>query len=163
MRSFVLTFSWVFIFALHAQDCPSVSKVPRVDSLYCEALHFAYLEDFQSSLIFFDQVIALDPEVEEVFFDRGIIKEHLGDKLGAIQDFSQAIKTQHHFADAYYLRGKLYLELNQYQLALNDLKRANRIDGMNAHAHCLCAEAAAYLKKTKLSQRKAEQCRLLNQ
>lgn len=163
MRFFVLILSWFLVFELQAQDCPSVSKIPTVDSLYCEALHFAYAEDFKASLILFDQIISLDPEVEEVFFDRGIIKEHLGDKTGAIQDFSQAIKTQHHFADAYYLRGKLHLELKQYELALKDLKRANRLDCMNAHAHCLCAEAATYLKKSKLSQRKAKQCRLLNQ
>lgn len=163
MRFFVLTFSWFLVCAFRAQDCPSVSKIQGVDSLYCEALHFAYAEDFKSSLIRFDQVIALDPSVDEVFFDRGIIKDHLGDKPGAIQDLSQAIKTQHHFADAYYLRGKLHLELNQYELALKDLKRANRLDSMNAHAHCLCAEAATYLKKSKLSQRKEKQCRLLNQ
>lgn len=163
MRFFTLSCSWVFVFAFQAQDCPSVSKNPKVDSLYCEALHFAYAENFKASLILFDQIISLDPEVEEVFFDRGILKEHVGDKLGAIQDFSCEIKRQHRFADAYYLRGKLYLESNQYKLALKDLKRANRLDSKNADAHCLCAEAATQLKKTKLSQRKATQCRLLKQ
>ncbi|MEN9700596.1 MAG: hypothetical protein RLZZ301_1794 [Bacteroidota bacterium] len=160
MRLFALIGLLLNGFLGSAQEAISRSKVAGVDSIYQLAIEAGYREQHQEAISYLTQVIALDPKTPEVYFDRGIQYEFLGMQTNAIADYTAAIKQNRHEADAWFLRGRMYVELHQYKLAFHDLNRANRLDPGNADAHCLCAEAAQHLNKTRQFQRKSAKCRL---
>ncbi|MEY4992137.1 MAG: hypothetical protein RI948_1015 [Bacteroidota bacterium] len=141
-----------------AQDSISVSKNPTVNSIYARAIQLSYEERFAEALPFFDQVIALDPLVSEIYLDRGIIKTRIGDQTGAIADFTLQLALTPRLADAYFLRGERYLQLHNYQSAWHDFKKVNRLDAGNADAYCFCAEAAQALHKVRQARKAAARC-----
>ncbi|OBQ20937.1 MAG: hypothetical protein AN481_16740, partial [Aphanizomenon flos-aquae LD13] len=58
---------------------------------------------------------------------RGIVRDELGDKPGAIDDYTQAIKINPNYANAYYNRGIVYYQLGDKQKAREDLQRAAQL------------------------------------
>lgn len=162
MNTFHLSLFFSLAGSLFAQQFQSVSKTPTVDSIYFQAIQMGYEERYSEALRFFDLVIALDPNVDQIYLDRGIIKSRLGDLHGAITDYSLQLKFSPKEADVYFLRGEIYLSQNDYHNAFRDLRRANRLDKGNADAHCYCAEAAKALNKNQIAKRKEVKCKLLN-
>ncbi len=162
MKICFLAFLSFFVLEFQAQAQPRVSSSKIADSIYYLAIEAGYREQFQLAIEYFDSAISIDPQIESIYFDRAIMKEYIGDTLGAILDFSEQIKKNRKDADAYFLRGKIHFELQNYRWAYQDLNRANHLDSGNADAHCLCAAAAKELKKSRQVQLKTEQCRRLN-
>jgi tetratricopeptide (TPR) repeat protein len=70
------------------------------------------------------QTLEISPEDAEAYTKRGKIRSWLGDKKGAIADFSQAIERSPQFAEAYYYRGINYVNQENYQAAIEDFSRA---------------------------------------
>lgn len=64
------------------------------------------------------------PESANFFYQRGVGYEKLGNKVGAIADYTEAIKRDSSFAKAYHKRGVLYLDDGQKQRAVDDLRKA---------------------------------------
>lgn len=153
---FIVWFMGTFLVC--AQDSIVVSKNPTVNLLYAQAIQLSYEERFAEALPFFDQVIALDPFVSEIYLDRGIIKTRIGDQTGAIADFTSQLGLTPRLADAYFLRGERYLQQHNYHKALTDFKKVNKLDGGNADAHCFCAEAALVLHKERKARKEATRC-----
>lgn len=158
LRLFCITLSFLGFSLVRAQDSISVSQNPTVNSIYARAIQLSYEERFAEALPFFDQVIALDPFVSEIYLDRGIIKTRLGDAKGAIADFTIQLTQTPRLADAYFLRGELYLKEQLFQEAFHDFKKVGRLDAGNADAHCFCAEAAKALHKEKKARKEAMSC-----
>ena len=117
------------------------------EATYKMALDLCYRENFKDALPLFDALIASNSPIDQLYFDRGIIKKHLGDYTGAILDFSTQIEQTPQDADAYFLRGELLLQVANFETAFTDLKRATKLDPGNADAHCYLAKAAAQLGK----------------
>jgi tetratricopeptide (TPR) repeat protein len=159
----------IFLFLLvclshfgHTQKTSNrVSQNPKADSLYLLAIELGYREQFKIAISYLDSAIQSDSNIEHVFFDRGVLKEHIGDTTGAIQDFTTQIQLDKRDADAYFLRGMLYFGSKNFTKAYQDLNKANHLDPGNADAHCYCADAAKALNKNRQFQRKSERCRLL--
>ncbi|PSF38205.1 hypothetical protein C7H19_06960 [Aphanothece hegewaldii CCALA 016] len=60
----------------------------------------------------------------EMYYQRGLSHQRLGDENGAIADFTTAIQLNPHYAKAYHMRGLLNANLCQYRAAVSDLRYA---------------------------------------
>ena len=58
------------------------------------------------------------------YYERGLGYEQLGNKEGALKDYSEAIKHDSSLAKAYHKRGVIYLEKGEQQKAVDDLRKA---------------------------------------
>jgi tetratricopeptide (TPR) repeat protein len=65
-----------------------------------------------------------EPESAEIYCQRGLNFGQLGDKKGAIADFTRAIQLDPHRAEAYHQRGLLKAELGDRKAAVDDLREA---------------------------------------
>lgn len=70
------------------------------------------------------QGLRVQPDSADFFYQRGVGYEKLGNKAGAIGDYSEAIKKNGDFAKAYHKRGVLYLDTGLKQKAVDDLRKA---------------------------------------
>jgi tetratricopeptide (TPR) repeat protein len=60
----------------------------------------------------------------EFFYDRGVSYEQLGNKEGAVKDYTEAVKLDSSLAKAYHRRGVIYLDIGDRQKAVDDLRKA---------------------------------------
>ena len=81
--------------------------------LYEQATEFGYRNQFNEAEQVLSLIIALNPLDSSAYFDRAIMRENLGDTLGAIADFSKEISIDPKNADNYFLRGMLYQKMKK--------------------------------------------------
>jgi tetratricopeptide (TPR) repeat protein len=77
----------------------------------------------------------LQPENAEIYYNRGIAYDNLGQYQPAIKDYSLAIRLKPDYAEAYYNRGTIYNELSQYQQAISDFNQAINLQPTDAKAY----------------------------
>ena len=142
----------------NAQVQPKAKPAIDTTALYQTALNLSYQERFKEALPFFDTLIQLNAPIEQLYFDRGMLKKHLGNNQGAIEDFTAQIQKTPREADAYFLRGELLLAQGQYKAAYCDLTDVVRLDSANADAHCMLARAAQELGKTSKARKEKLAC-----
>ena len=75
--------------------------------------------DYDSALYHLNRSIVLRREAD-AFYTRALVYEQLGEQNRAIDDFSSAIGLRDPFPEAYFKRGKLFLDKGVYRQALND-------------------------------------------
>jgi tetratricopeptide (TPR) repeat protein len=80
-----------------------------------------------------DQAIALNPNADRPYFNRGCICHQTGDIWGALENFNATLTHNQHHAAAYQQRGLIYHRLGLQDAALQNLRRA---------AHCFQMEGA---------------------
>ena len=83
----------------------------------------------------FDRVIAINRELPEAYFDRGLTSYRMFDPDRAIADFTQAIRLDANFVEAYYYRGMVYFDFVGLDQALADYDQAIRINPNFAAAY----------------------------
>ena len=71
--------------------------------------------------------IKFDPQFNEVYINRGLIKSELGDKKGAIADYDNAIRIEPQSANAYTIRGGTKYQLGDKKGAIADLNIAAQL------------------------------------
>jgi tetratricopeptide (TPR) repeat protein len=71
----------------------------------------------------------------DVFMNRGIAYANLNDQKHAIADYSEAIRKQPDYFEAYYNRGLAYQQLDDSQHAIADYTAAIRLKSVDADAH----------------------------
>lgn len=131
--------------------------------LYAQATEFGYRNQFKEAEKILSKVIALFPNDSMAYFDRAIMRENLGDTLGAIADLTREIEIDEKSADNYFVRGILYQKTKKYSLALDDFRKVNRLDFGNADAHFFAAQMYLKLqKKMFLVRRQLKQCLQVN-
>jgi len=74
-------------------------------------------------------------QTENEYFKAGITHHKLQNYLGAIKDFSLAIKADKQFEDAYFNRGICELKLKDYNAALKDFTKIIEIDATYPKAY----------------------------
>lgn len=72
----------------------------------------------------FSQMIRTNPEGAEAYYQRGLNHQKLGDKTGAIKDYTEALHLDSTYAKAYHNRGVLLAEIGHKKQAVEDLRLA---------------------------------------
>jgi tetratricopeptide (TPR) repeat protein len=131
--------------------------------LYAQATEFGYRNQFKEAEKILSKVIDLFPNDSMAYFDRAIMREHLGDTLGAIADLTREIEIDEKSADNYFVRGILYQKTKKYSLALDDFRKVNHLDFGNADAHYFAAQMYSILQEnTFFVKRQLKQCLKVN-
>ena len=131
--------------------------------LYEQATEFGYRNQFKESERVLSKIIELYPNDSLAYFDRAIMRENLGDTLGAIADLTKEIEIDPKSADNYFIRGMLYQKTNKYEKALSDFRKVNHLDAGNADAHFFAAQMYWQLNKSKhLVRKQLNACRKVN-
>jgi tetratricopeptide (TPR) repeat protein len=84
-------------------------------------------------------LILNDPNNSQLFYNRGTVRSELGDRQGAIADFTEVIKirssssTSNRAASAYFQRGQEYRLLRDKQKAILDYQKAAQIYKKDGH------------------------------
>lgn len=91
------------------------------------------------SLNALEKAIDVDPDVDRVYFDKGLILASLGDTNQAIEQFEKTIDKNPGFAKAYYHKAIALTELHRYNDAIELCKEAVNIDPEYAEAHYFLA------------------------
>lgn len=76
-----------------------------------------------------------DELTAEAHFNRGIDKSNMGDWMGAIEDWSAAIRLQPDYAEAYINRGVVRRSLGLHEAAIADYDQAIRLKPNDAEAY----------------------------
>ena len=74
-----------------------------------------------------NQVIKLNPNEADAYYNRGKARTALGDTKGAIADYNWALRLKPDLAEAYGNRGILYSQTGNKQAALADLHQAAQL------------------------------------
>ena len=95
--------------------------ITKLDLQYQDLNNLVHtIEDVQN----LSQNISDDESSAKFYYDRGVGYEKLGNKEGALKDYTDAIKLDSTLAQAYHKRGIIYLEKNHRQKAVDDLRKA---------------------------------------
>jgi len=97
--------------------------------------------DGKAAIAAFSKAIAIDPNYELAYADRGFDRYLTGDKKGAIEDFDQVVRLQPNQGFNYLIRGDFRAEFDTVG-AIADFDQSIRLGTMNRwEAYCRCGEA----------------------
>lgn len=83
---------------------------------------------------FFDQLLELEPNNVDFLERRGFCNNYIGEHIQAIEDYTHAISIEPRYA-FYFFRSNAYVDLKQYDLAINDLLKVIEMRPSHASAH----------------------------
>ena len=107
--------------SLEAQKKDLAQDIKKIDLQYQELNQLVHtLEDVQN----LSQNISNEKSSARFYYDRGVNYEKLGNKEGALKDYTEAIKLDSSLALAYHKRGVIYLGQGNRQKAVDDLRKA---------------------------------------
>jgi tetratricopeptide (TPR) repeat protein/S1-C subfamily serine protease len=84
------------------------------------------LKRYKEAAAAINKAIELSPRAA-FYNNRGNVRNDLGDKQGAIDDYNQALKFNPNLTQAYYNRGVVHLQLGDKRKAREDLQRAAQL------------------------------------
>ena len=85
-----------------------------------KTLAHSFSPPIHSALADYDNAVSLSPRDAQCYYNRGILRQELGDYNHALEDFIQAIGLAPEQIEFYYQRGMVQLQLRQWQEALTD-------------------------------------------
>ncbi len=125
-----------------------LNKDPKnPDALFNISLCYYYLQEYDSSYHFISQLIKQMPNQADVNNLYGLVKLKQKDTLTALNSFTKAIELDNKFTEAYLNRGKIYLDLKQYNDAYKDLYKASQLDTINGTVYFNLARAEHGLER----------------
>lgn len=92
-------------------------------------------KDYPGAIELYNQVIELDVNNQQVYYDRGIVYCKIGDYQKSIDDFTQILRLNDKHLQAYINRGEIYLKLGDNQGAIIDYSQALHIEPKNANLY----------------------------
>jgi protein O-mannosyl-transferase len=105
------------------------------------AISFYQNYQWKNGITLFTQVIQRYPQQSHGYVGRGVARMKENDLIGALDDYSHAIKSDAHNAEAYSNRSATENILQQYELSINDCKEAIRLKADLADAYNNCGVA----------------------
>ncbi len=92
-------------------------------------------ESWEEEIASYDEAISVDPEDANLYFNRGVAYDNLGQHAEAIRDYDKAISLGPEYVDAFLHRGLAYADLEQYQQAIQDYGECIRLDAQDSEAY----------------------------
>lgn len=89
---------------------------------------------YAESLTYFDTAIALNPDHENAWYNKGLSLNKLGKYELAIESFDEAIRINPVNADAWYSKANAYNKLKQYDDAVSAYEKVIEFNPENANA-----------------------------
>ncbi len=89
-------------------------------------------KEYESSLLFCNKALDLDPNLPDAYFFRGLNNHELKNYQDAIIDFTVAVKLKPDFLDAYYYRAKSKQADNDFIGAAKDYNKARELSPAQA-------------------------------
>jgi tetratricopeptide (TPR) repeat protein len=84
---------------------------------------------------YLNNAIKLQPNDAEIYYNRGVAYDNLGQYKRAIKDYNQAIILKPDYAEAFYNRGTINNTIGQYQRAIEDFNETIRLNPNDAEAY----------------------------
>ena len=95
------------------------------EALYNRALYYQNKNELEKATIDYLAIIKLDPSYSDAFFNLGYINSVIGKNYkDAIGFYTDAIRTNEHYVEAYYQRGVCYEKLGDKSAAMKDYNAA---------------------------------------
>ena len=88
-------------------------------------------KDPMKAMELYSKIIVINPNIAEVYNNRGLLKKETNDQEGALQDYNKAIELAPNDAAIYKNRGYLRNEINDQEGALQDYNKAIELDKNN--------------------------------
>jgi len=107
------------------------AKRAMVSKLFAQAVSE---KDPSKEMELYSRIIEIDPNIAEVYNNRGILRKEMNDLDGALQDYNKAIELNPNDA-AYYNRGILKKDMNDLDGALQDYNKAIELNPNYAMAY----------------------------
>ena len=117
-------FIWVILIGL---VCRAAGQETAVEHLKV-AMKLNEKKEFESSLLFCNRALDLNPEMSSAWFLRGFNNYSLANYEDAIVDFTVALNFEPGYAEAWFYRGKSKQENGDLWSALKDLNKARELD-----------------------------------
>ena len=111
-------------------------------------------KDPSKEMELYSRIIEIDPNIAEVYNNRGILRKEMNDLDGALQDYNKAIELDPNDAMSYNNRGILKKEMNDLDGALQDYNKAMELNPNDAMAYNNRADL--YLKMNDLDKALAD-------
>ncbi len=99
------------------------------------AVDYFQSEKYDSALVYFDKLLAINPKDTMGYIDRALTKEKLHDFTGAIADYTRLAKLAPNEVDAYFLRAKVLYELGFYDASMIDFQHSLTLENDNAYGY----------------------------
>ena len=157
----------LFVFGLPSSNEPNSKKIiiesKNKDKIRqdLKEIHDIYEESLFPDFVGFAYTYRIDapyeiPDAEE-YVRRGLEAQQQGEFDHAIQDYSETIKLNPHFADAYNNRGNAYSDTGEFDHAIQDYNKAIELKSDYAEAYynrgiAYCKRGAAHSDRGDLDQ-----------
>jgi len=117
---FTIIFSILFSLFSPAQD--------TADENLRIAVEFNRKSEFETSLLFCNKALDINPNLVSAFFLRGINNYNLDNFDDAVVDFTVVIRLKPDYVEAYYQRAKARQAKNDFIGAVQDFNRARELN-----------------------------------
>lgn len=99
---------------------------------YHRGLAYFELQQYAAARQDFERTLAMEGEDADLYVKLGFLKQQEKDLHGALADYSKAIEFNPNFAQPYYYRGLIYLQVLLPEKACVDLQQAARLGHVQA-------------------------------
>lgn len=118
---------------------PQVITEEIKELLKCAKKYLDYIDKdrcwFREAFSNFNKAIQINPNCDEVYYQRGNARDQLGDYLGAVEDYTRALEINPNCAIAYKSRGYILCELKDYLGAVEDYTQVLQIEPDNSFVY----------------------------
>lgn len=128
-----------------------------IDGMVLRALHAHNERDYAGAVAIYGDVLAYQPVdhiAAVIHMHRGMARFALGDRDGAVEDFSATIRLSPRTVRAYYYRGVVFRALEQGDRALADFSRCLEYDPY--HVDARIARARLYRDRSDIEAARAD-------
>ena len=138
-------------FRLYSTQCTKMNNTD-IKSLYIKALRLSKEGNYTKAISEFDKLILQDPTNSEAISDRGVVKFHLNDLEGALEDMNQALSLEPKNPFRYASRAYIKERSGDTLGAIEDYRQSIELDPENAVSHNnlgLLEEKLGYMERAK--------------